>query len=633
MLSSTLQKSSPANEESGSNTKMSLAEYKEVVEQLRQIIEHTESKQERSRLMLIMKSYLDQIQILSNENTENTIQIPERKQKSLDNTLPFISIETADTPLSKHLYVNKDLPALPQPSISTSSNSKILAALSKKPNLSTHSTRSRKNSLFSIKPSISTPIRSFNKSFSLKKSTNQTNRYSTDYSHTELFDDSRSEIYTTFDTISIEEQQSKSHTLYESIDLPTSQSNLDTISISECSDITLSSSQNTIKAAIDEHSEGSSSSHHLYISGGNSSSISSLADSHLELSSDNSSHMKSGSILNSSLVSICESENDSDRPEKKKEGRSNGRSADRLSSFFKFNVISNRNSLIQSKNSLKIPHNKQSVSTSTHTPSIKEKKAPLAGGMRRTKSKWQLSSVTPISDKSAGSPATPNADSGRSLYPNPLSAFFPPLPIPSNSINSSHYIHHDTQSALSLVKKLLNSISNGGYVTSHLFIPVDLWHQPNVPLPALDTKITSCDLLITILQKMNMRVNFDNYNGMNSELKVLEQALSEIRENLMKKKDGYTDLLKRETSCDSISSQKQSRYSMSLKHTPSVTKKSQALSTWNSRITKSVERIKYEISRAVINGEQNELYIRTLIRLFSDVSILELDGQTETEYQ
>lgn len=94
-------------------------------------------------------------------------------------------------------------------------------------------------------------------------------------------------------------------------------------------------------------------------------------------------------------------------------------------------------------------------------------------------------------------------------------------------------------------------------------------YQPNVRLPALDAKIAACELLLVVFEKMEKRKKFDDCTAIESDLKVLEQTLIQIKYTLVKKL-GYLSSSSSASDADSLfdtiihQSQNTSRYSKNL---------------------------------------------------------------------
>ncbi|EXJ66987.1 uncharacterized protein A1O5_09633 [Cladophialophora psammophila CBS 110553] len=75
---------------------------------------------------------------------------------------------------------------------------------------------------------------------------------------------------------------------------------------------------------------------------------------------------------------------------------------------------------------------------------------------------------------------------------------------------------------------------SGGYLTTKLFIPRDVWRVRNVKLKALDDKVSQCDLLTAALLKLAKVDTFDA-DSVLDELQSFEVVLDQVRNTLQKK--------------------------------------------------------------------------------------------------
>ncbi|OAL17631.1 hypothetical protein AYO22_11421 [Fonsecaea multimorphosa] len=75
---------------------------------------------------------------------------------------------------------------------------------------------------------------------------------------------------------------------------------------------------------------------------------------------------------------------------------------------------------------------------------------------------------------------------------------------------------------------------SGGYLTTRLFIPRDVWKVRNVKLKALDDKVSQCDLLTAALLKLAKVDTFDA-DSVLDELQSFEVVLDQVRNTLQKK--------------------------------------------------------------------------------------------------
>lgn len=74
----------------------------------------------------------------------------------------------------------------------------------------------------------------------------------------------------------------------------------------------------------------------------------------------------------------------------------------------------------------------------------------------------------------------------------------------------------------------------GGYLSTKLFIPRDIWRVKNVKLKAVDDKVSQCDLLTAALLKLG-RVDTLDADAVLEEMQSFEMILEQVRINLQKK--------------------------------------------------------------------------------------------------
>jgi MIT (microtubule interacting and transport) domain len=81
----------------------------------------------------------------------------------------------------------------------------------------------------------------------------------------------------------------------------------------------------------------------------------------------------------------------------------------------------------------------------------------------------------------------------------------------------------------------------GGYITTKLFLPRDIWRVKNVKLKAIDEKISQCDLLTAALLKIEKVDNLDA-GAVLQELQSFENVMEQVRSLLQKKLGGDVGL-------------------------------------------------------------------------------------------
>lgn len=112
--------------------------------------------------------------------------------------------------------------------------------------------------------------------------------------------------------------------------------------------------------------------------------------------------------------------------------------------------------------------------------------------------------------------------------PNPL-AVNPPLPLepcPESSLLRPFW----------LLRCLYQTLAHprGGYLSTKLFVPRDVWRVKNVKLKGLEEKIANCDLLTAALLKLS-KVNTLDADAVLDEMQSLETVLDQVQVTLSKK--------------------------------------------------------------------------------------------------
>ena len=74
----------------------------------------------------------------------------------------------------------------------------------------------------------------------------------------------------------------------------------------------------------------------------------------------------------------------------------------------------------------------------------------------------------------------------------------------------------------------------GGYISTRLFVPRDIWRIKNVKLKGIEEKVSSCDLLTAALLKL-ARVDTLDADRVLVEMQTLETVLDQVQANLSKK--------------------------------------------------------------------------------------------------
>ncbi|KAI8884669.1 hypothetical protein K501DRAFT_322833 [Backusella circina FSU 941] len=165
---------------------------------------------------------------------------------------------------------------------------------------------------------------------------------------------------------------------------------------------------------------------------------------------------------------------------------------------------------------------------------------------------------------------------------------------------------------LKLIFALEKSMNEGGHITQNLYIPKNLWFQPNIRLNSMDIKTTACESLMSYINRLE---SWTYLNDLHSSLRLIESfelALKSLETNLSKK-------LKR----DSLNSEEthHHRDSYPMRMDSNGSKKTQSFMSWGNKITKSVERMNaFSLTKT---EDQFKHYIETLQRLFIKIHVLE----------
>ncbi|KAF9435849.1 hypothetical protein BGZ76_005397 [Entomortierella beljakovae] len=100
-----------------------------------------------------------------------------------------------------------------------------------------------------------------------------------------------------------------------------------------------------------------------------------------------------------------------------------------------------------------------------------------------------------------------------------------------------------------LMRKLEQTMTSGGFLTKRMYVPRTIWYQSLVRLPAADTKISVCQTLITLFNKLSKQGQSGQLNlaiesgpegdtergALLKELDALETAATQVQSKLSKK--------------------------------------------------------------------------------------------------
>ena len=87
-----------------------------------------------------------------------------------------------------------------------------------------------------------------------------------------------------------------------------------------------------------------------------------------------------------------------------------------------------------------------------------------------------------------------------------------------------------------LLRSVYQTIAHprGGYLTTRLFVPRDIWRVKNIKLKHVEEKVSSCDLLTAALLKLG-KVDTYNADAVLEEMQFLESVMDQVQMNLSKK--------------------------------------------------------------------------------------------------
>lgn len=200
-------------------------------------------------------------------------------------------------------------------------------------------------------------------------------------------------------------------------------------------------------------------------------------------------------------------------------------------------------------------------------------------------------------------------------------------------------------SHLKLILALEKSMTEGAHITQKLYIPKNLWQQPNIRLSSMDVKISACESLLNDLSRLEQWSYLDDLVSSTRLLDNFQASVDQLQHSLSKK-------LKRESTNhgDSTTSgssnnpsspssvvssgasvlsggssmiHSNSRDSMSAIGRTDSGKKTQSFMSWGTKFTKSVERMNAFSLTKASSEDQFKHYIEILQRLFLKIHTLE----------
>ncbi|GAB5590924.1 hypothetical protein Unana1_05824 [Umbelopsis nana] len=168
-----------------------------------------------------------------------------------------------------------------------------------------------------------------------------------------------------------------------------------------------------------------------------------------------------------------------------------------------------------------------------------------------------------------------------------------------------------TIKAFSLMRSLELSMTVGCHITKRLYVPKNLWYQPNIRLPSVDVKVSVCETLLMALARLEAWHRLEDVKGTLSQLNALETSLETAQLSLSRKLG-----IPRSRSDNSITADEPEIY-----RKETQVRKHQSIIAWGSKFTKSVERMNaFNLAKSSDDPHQ---YVDTLVRLFQSVHILD----------
>ncbi|KAI9286445.1 hypothetical protein BC943DRAFT_359598 [Umbelopsis sp. AD052] len=168
-----------------------------------------------------------------------------------------------------------------------------------------------------------------------------------------------------------------------------------------------------------------------------------------------------------------------------------------------------------------------------------------------------------------------------------------------------------TIKALSLMRSLELSMTVGCHITQRLYVPKNLWYQPNIRLSSVDVKVSICETLLMSLTRLEAWQRLDDIRGSLAQLVAMENTLENAKVALTRKLG-----MPRSKSEHSLPNDEPEIY-----RKETQARKHQSIIAWGSKFTKSVERMNaFNLAKSTDDPHQ---YVDTLVRLFRSVHVLD----------
>jgi hypothetical protein len=139
-----------------------------------------------------------------------------------------------------------------------------------------------------------------------------------------------------------------------------------------------------------------------------------------------------------------------------------------------------------------------------------------------------------------------------------------------------------TIKALSLMRSLELSMTVGCHITQRLYVPKNLWYQPNIRLPSLDVKVSVCESTLSALARLEAWHRLEDVKGTLSQLMALESCLENAQLSLSRKL-GMPKFNKSEGA--------PAEPEIYRKEPKDTARKHQSIIAWGNKLSKSVERM------------------------------------------
>ncbi|GBC09423.1 hypothetical protein RclHR1_08850006 [Rhizophagus clarus] len=147
-----------------------------------------------------------------------------------------------------------------------------------------------------------------------------------------------------------------------------------------------------------------------------------------------------------------------------------------------------------------------------------------------------------------------------------------------------------------LMKLLERTMTTGGYLTPKLFIPQYLWLQGHVKLTAIDTKISSCEVVSNCLEKLE-KISFNDMDKLSKALEGIDPILEGLQNSLARKLS-YVE-----------STNGKARQSAS------------SLMSWGSKLSRGLDRM--GMGNAMVRTEEANGYVDVLLKVFQHAKVVE----------